>query len=338
MKYRQGLNPFGERRVLAPRNVLPQAAQALDPDPPLFEDETWIEVEKLNLDSASYRQLKAANSDDASAIAQSIRQIVAERGKMQNPVTGSGGMLLGRIGEVGPKAPSRFKVGDRIATLVSLTLTPLKLTQIEMMGGDSPQISVQGQAILFASMPAARMPEDFSEAAALAIFDVCGAPIWARRLVREGDKVLILGAGHSGVLAAAAVAEAASEVWFSDLSEAALEKAVGLGIAKGAFSANAQAPLEFRQALNANSAPAFDLVLNTCNAPETETASILAARTGGKVLFFNMATQFSRAVLSAEGLGRDVELIMANGYAEGHSEFALNLARKHERLRKFFEG
>lgn len=338
MKYRQGFNPFGEGRVLAPLGALPQAAQKLDPGLPLFEDEAWIAVEKLNLDSASFRQLRAANSADPSAIAQHIRQIVEERGKMQNPVTGSGGMLLGRVEDLGPKAPSRFKVGDRIATLVSLTLTPLKLKEIVKIDPDSPQVAVEGNAILFASAPAALMPPDFSEEAALAIFDVCGAPSWVHRLVAPGDKVLILGGGKSGALAAAAAFGEAVEIWFSDVSEAALEKVMALGFAKSAFAADAQSPLAFRRALAECRSPAFDLVINCCNAPETETASILAARKGGKILFFNMATQFSRAVLSAEGLGCDVELIMGNGYAEGHAAFALDLARNHAALRRFFEG
>ena len=336
--YRQGLNPFGERRVLAPPAVLPQAAQKLDPELPLYEDEAWIEVEKLNLDSASFRQLRAANSGDAEAIAQNIQQIVAERGKMQNPVTGSGGMLLGRVQELGPKAPVRFEAGDRIATLVSLTLTPLKLERVEKVDLESSQVQVRGQAILFASSPAVLLPQDFSEVAALAIFDVCGAAKWVRRLVRTGEKVLILGSGKSGALAAAAATESASEIWLCDSAEPALEKAMGLGLAKNAILADAQDPLAFAEALRRSGAPPFDLVVNGCNAPETETASILAAKPGGKALFFNMATQFSRAVLSAEGLGRDVELIMGNGYAEGNADFALNLVRKHDRLRRFFEG
>ena len=323
---------------MAPPGALPQAAQRLDPELPLFQDEAWIAVEKLNLDSASFRQLKAANSGDPSAIAQNIRQIVEERGKMQNPVTGSGGMLLGRIEALGPQAPPRFKVGDRIATLVSLTLTPLKLERIGKVDPDSPQVGVQGSAVLFANSPAALLPEDFSEAAALAIFDVCGAPAWVRRRVRPDDNILILGCGKSGALAAAAAFGIAAEIWFTDISEPVLEKIVGLGFSKSAFAADAQSPLAFRRALEAHRAPAFDLVVNCCNAPETETASILAAGDGGTVLFFNMATQFSRAVLSAEGLGRDVELIMGNGYAEGHAALALDLARKYERLRKFFEG
>ena len=58
-----------------------------------------------------------------------ILDLVARRGKHHNPVTGSGGMLIGRVVEVGPRFPVREKpvqVGDRIATLVSLSLTPLE--------------------------------------------------------------------------------------------------------------------------------------------------------------------------------------------------------------------
>ena len=45
---------------------------------------------------------------------------------MQNPVTGSGGMLVGTVEEVGPESPLGLTAGDRVATLVSLTLTPLR--------------------------------------------------------------------------------------------------------------------------------------------------------------------------------------------------------------------
>ena len=55
-------------------------------------------------------------------------EIVATRGKMQNPVTGSGGMLTGVVAEAGPESPLGLEPGDRIATLVSLSLTPLVIT------------------------------------------------------------------------------------------------------------------------------------------------------------------------------------------------------------------
>src|SRR5262249_47844316 len=124
---RLGVNPLGAERVLVPKGVLPQAAERLDPQLPLYADETLLTVTRLNLDSASFRQLRESCGDDAEAIAARVLEIVHERGKMQNPVTGSGGMLLGEVRELGPQAPARFVLGDRVATLVSLTLTPLQL-------------------------------------------------------------------------------------------------------------------------------------------------------------------------------------------------------------------
>src|SRR5207248_9375834 len=85
-----------------------------------------IDVERLNIDAASFRQLQDECKGDVPRIAARIREIVAARGKMQNPVTGSGGMLIGRVAEVGPEHPARGELerGDRIAPRGSLTLTP----------------------------------------------------------------------------------------------------------------------------------------------------------------------------------------------------------------------
>lgn len=339
---RAGDNPLGTLRVLAPEGALPQAADRLDPGPPLYADETLLRVSRLNLDSASLRQLRRSCGEDPGAVAAEVLRIVRERGKMQNPVTGSGGMLLGEVVELGPRAPARFHPGDRVASLVSLTLTPLHLEKILQVRLDSGQIAVEGHAVLFASSPAVRMPEDLPESTALAALDVCGAPAWLRRIAGAGDRVLILGAGKSGVLCAYAAVEGLAPsspfLWATDVSEPALARAAALGVFARTLRADAQRPLDFLEALRAAGAPEFDLVVNACNAPETETAAILAARPGGKVLFFNMATRFSRAVLSAEGVGRDVELIMGNGYAEGHAEDTLDLLRRHAALREFFQG
>ena len=121
-------SPLGLHRVLEPRGVLPQAATRLDPRPEIWPDEVRIDVETLNLDAASYRQLAEKHHGDGNAVRAEVLDIVATRGKMQNPVTGSGGMLVGTVAEVGPESPLGLAVGDRVATLVSLSLTPLGLT------------------------------------------------------------------------------------------------------------------------------------------------------------------------------------------------------------------
>ncbi len=121
-------SPVGLHRVLAPAGALPQAAERLDAAPEIGPDEVRVRVERLNLDAASFRQLATKHQGNGDAVRAEVLEIVATRGKMQNPVTGSGGMLVGIVDEVGPESPLGLAPGDRVATLVSLSLTPLRIT------------------------------------------------------------------------------------------------------------------------------------------------------------------------------------------------------------------
>jgi L-erythro-3,5-diaminohexanoate dehydrogenase len=76
-----------------------------------------------------------------------------------------------------------------------------------------------------------------------------------------------------------------------------------------------------------------DIVINCVNIENTEMASILAAKNSGTVYFFSMATSFTKAALGAEGVGKDVTMIIGNGYCKGHAEIALQILRECEGLR-----
>jgi L-erythro-3,5-diaminohexanoate dehydrogenase len=211
-------SPLGLHRVIEPPGVLPQAAWRLDASPDIAPDEIRIRVDRLNLDAASYRQLREAYSADPDKIRRAVLDIITTRGKMQNPVTGSGGMLTGTVDEAGPNSPLGLTPGQRIATLVSLTLTPLQITDgLRKWDGQSEQVPCEGHAILFARSIAAVLPDDLSTELSLAVMDVCGAPALTSRVVKraavaaegtvvtEGPVVLIVGAaGKSGSLSAAA--------------------------------------------------------------------------------------------------------------------------------------
>ena len=224
-------SPLGLHRVIEPPGVLPQAAWRLDASPAIAPDEVRIRVDRLNLDAASYRQLREAYSADPDKIRRAVLDIITTRGKMQNPVTGSGGMLTGTVDEVGPESPLGLKRGQRVATLVSLTLTPLQITDgLSQWDGQSEQVPCEGHAILFARSIAAVLPDDLSAELALAVMDVCGAPALTSRVVTKGAKatrvvegadvtkgaevvegpvVLVVGAaGKSGSLSAAAARQA----------------------------------------------------------------------------------------------------------------------------------
>jgi L-erythro-3,5-diaminohexanoate dehydrogenase len=323
-------DPYGLRRVVRPQGVLPQQAEVIDPRLPLGPDELSIDVEHLNIDAASFRQLSQECGGDAARVATRVREIVAARGKMHNPVTGSGGMLIGRVAEVGPDHPARgeLKRGDRIATLVSLTLTPLVLDEIRAVHAHAERLDVRGRAVLFATGPWAPLPE----ALALAVLDVCGAPAWVARLARPGQRVLVLGAGKSGSLACAQARKNGAHVTALDYRRDAPQRLVSEGLADAWLAADATKPLE----VYAQTRGQFDLVVNCASVPGTEMASILSAREGGEVLFFSMATSFTAAALGAEGVGKDVRLTLGNGYARGHAGLALDLVRDTPALQKIF--
>jgi L-erythro-3,5-diaminohexanoate dehydrogenase len=336
------MDPYGLRRVVSPPGVLPQRADRLDPALPLGEDELAISVEALNVDAASFRQIESAVGKDPARIAAEISRIVRERGKLHNPVTGSGGMLIGRVRAVGPRHPAAgaLRPGDRIATLVSLTLTPLRLDRIAAVRPEIDRVECEGEAILFATGLWARLPPDLPEKLALAVLDVCGAPALAARHLAAARRVLVLGAGKSGALVCAEAREvlgAASELVAADRSEDALAALSAAGLCDRTLKVDATDAVGTLRQVEAAGGP-FDLVVNCASVPGTEMASILSVRDGGTVLFFSMATSFTAAALGAEGVGKDATVLVGNGYAPGHAELTLGLVRRHAGLRALFEA
>ena len=196
--------------MIDPPGVLPQAAWQLDATPAIAPDEVRIRVDRLNLDAASYRHLRETYAADPDKIRSAVLDIIATRGKMQNPVTNSGGMLTGTVEEAGPDSPLGLKPGQRIATLVSLTLTPLAITDgLAAWDGRSEQVPCEGHAILFARSIAAVLPDDLPVPLSLAVLDVCGAPALTKRVVKRGSVAVIIGAaGKSGSLSAVAARQA----------------------------------------------------------------------------------------------------------------------------------
>lgn len=336
-------SPVGLHRVLEPAGVLPQAAQRLDASPELHPDEVRVRVERLNLDAASYRQLATKHAGDGAAIRAEVLAIVASCGKMHNPVTGSGGMLVGVVDEVGPESPLGLRRGDRVATLVSLTLTPLVITDgLAGWDGGSEQVPAQGHAILFGRSIAARLPEDMAAPLALAVMDVCGAPALTHRIVGQyagggrGASVAVIGAGgKSGSLALAAARRAGATRLVGVVPAAPEAEALReAGLADEIVLADARDPV----ALSAAVGDPVDVTVVCVDVPGCEGGAVLATRDGGTVIFFSMATSFSAAALGAEGLAADVTMLVGNGYVPGHAELALDLVRTVPGVRRLFEA
>ena len=339
---------MGLHRVVSPAGVLPQAAEVLDTRPELWPGEVRVDVDRLNLDAASARQLRESNDHDPDRVRAAVRQVVRSRGKMHNPVTGSGGMLLGTVAEVGPESPLGLTVGQRVATLVSLTLTPLHLADdLERWDGAGEQVPTSGHAVLFARSIAAVVPDDLDESDVLAVMDVCGAPALVARVVAErrarglGTDVAVLGAaGKSGSLSLAAARDAGAGrlVGLVPVAREA-EALTAAGLADAVVLADATDPVATAAAVRgALEGRGADVTVVCVDVPGCEHGAVLATEDGGTVVFFSMATSFSAAALGAEGLAADVTMLVGNGYTPGHAELALRLFRGSDGVRALFGG
>lgn len=343
-----GGNPFGTHRAAEPAGSLPQPARRVDADfSRLFAGEVLLAVETLNIDAASFRQMEEAALADGdgsdAAVATRVQSTVSTRGKQHNPVTGSGGMLLGRVLQVTPEHPdaATLRAGDKVATLVSLSLTPLRIDTVGAMRRPSAQLDVTGEAVLFASGAYAKLPGDLSERLALAVLDVAGAAPQVARLVSPGKTVLVLGAGgKSGILCAAEAKRRGASRVIGIEAHAPFAKALAaLGICDAVVTADARDPVAVRDAvLAANGGDEVDVAFSCVNVEDAEMGAILSTKDRGTVYFFAMSTSFTKAALGAEGVGKDVDLFVGNGYAKGHAEHTLAMMRDMPLVRALFEA
>ena len=336
--------PFGTHRVIVPEGKLPQPATKIDNDMEIYDNEILIDVQTLNIDSASFTQIKEEAKGDVEKIKEIMKGIVEERGKHQNPVTGSGGMLIGTIEKIGPSLEGKIdlNVGDKIATLVSLSLTPLRIDEIKAVRKDIDQVDIKGKAVLFESGIYAVLPDDIPENLALSVLDVAGAPAQTAKLVKPGDTVLVIGgAGKSGMLC---LYEAKKRVGVTGTviclgySQDGIDRVKELGLADYYIKADATNAVEVMEEVKkVTDGEMADITINNVNVPNTEMGSILATKDDGTIYFFSMATNFTKAALGAEGVGKDVNMIIGNGYTKGHAEISLQIMRENEELRKVYE-
>lgn len=341
--YKKGGCPYGTHRSIQPAGSLPQPAWKLNNTPELWDNEILIDVETLNIDAASFRQISEQAGGDLEQIKAIIMKTVADRGKQHNPVTGSGGMLIGTIADLGPSIREEVDIrpGDRIATLVSLSLTPLAIDEITQIRPETCQVDVRAKAVLFESGIYAKMPQDMQDKLALAVLDVAGAPAQTAKIVSQGDMVLVIGGGgKSGLLC---LHEAKKRIGSTglvialDLTDQAVARIEKTGTADVIIQGDAKDPVAvLNKVMEATGGCLADVTINCVDIPGTEMTSILSTRDEGLVYFFSMATSFTAAALGAEGVGKDTKMLIGNGYTKGHADIALNCLRESTVLRELF--
>ncbi len=328
---------LGADRVAAPPGALPQPADRLDASGPVRPYEFEVEVERLCLDSTSFRNIRERSDADPSRMAQRILEIVAERGKMHNPETDSGGVALGTVTKVGEHYGSPPEPGQRIVTLASLTLTPLRLAAVTRLDPDNPQVEVSGTAYVADSSAWGPVPEDLPLKAVLEIYDVYAAGSITHALApAEGGTVCVLGAGHAGKLALAAARDAmkGGTLIAVDVDQGAIDRVLELGLCDIGVTTDLRDPLAAVDAVRAAGGPPADFTVVVVNATGCEPTAIMLTADTGTLLFFSMATNFSTAALTADGMASKVRMLIGNGYTPDVGAYSLDLVRRSPALRE----
>ncbi|MFQ5559491.1 MAG: L-erythro-3,5-diaminohexanoate dehydrogenase [Nitrospinota bacterium] len=338
-------DPFGTHRVIAPKGTLPQPAVKLNNNfKETFDNEILCSVKTLNIDSASFVEIKKRAGNNTDKIIRIMAEIVEQAGKHKNPWTGSGGMFIGEVKKIGPALRGTINLcpGDKIASLVSLSLTPLKIEKIINVNKETGHVDILGEAVLFESGVWAKLPENLPLSLSLSVLDVAGAPAQADRLVSRGDIVAVLGAaGKSGLLCCYQAKKRAGKkgrVIAVIHSSKHVDELKGADFIDEVIVASADnAPLLFEKVKKATDSLLCDIVINCVSRPDCEMGSIMITKERGKICFFSMATSFTKAALGAEGIGKDVDMIIGNGYLRGHAKLSLGIMEKSRYLKDLFQ-
>ena len=121
-------------------------------------------------------------------------------------------------------------------------------------------------------------------------------------------------------------------------SQKSADRLIGLGFCDHVFTADATQPVPVLEKMEElTGGQMADVTINNVNIPDTEMTSVLSTKDTGVVYFFSMATSFTKAALGAEGVGKDVDMIIGNGYTKGHAEITLQILRESEIVRTTFE-
>lgn len=308
------MSKYGFHRVIEPRGVVPQAAWKVDNTPrKLHASEKLLNVKILNLDSTSTRQI----AESGAKLEQRVYDVVQQRGKMHNPVTNSGGVMLGELD------------GRAVVPWASLSAIPLFLDNVHGVVGQ--QVDVTGTAVLFESYYFTPVPDGMDWRLAATALDIASLAVQVRRAVesRPIKRALVIGCGNAGIAAMAAIAQYGKdvEIYGVDVAPTNFAKIRAFG-----FSNN----LAALDATNAQDLVDFvhdcDLVVNCVNVSNTEASSVLATRDHGLILFFSMATQFDKASLATDATGKDVSMMVASGIALGEDKEIFRLMELYPNL------
>lgn len=335
---------YGLNRVLTPQSVVPATAWKIDNSRPLRGKEVRVRLERIHLEWDNFQQVCGSCGYDETKIQAKILDLIEKRGKLHNPFTESGGVLIGTVEEIAADLDLKpcIKEGDRIYSIVSLSCIPIYIESIEEIDFNYGQILCTGYAILFEASPVYLLAEDLSADYTLAALGDAGSLFGAyRTAVKHGNQnIVIIGkTTYNTMLYAAAVQEAAGKdsnirVIMNrenreNLTETEMIKVMSHVISSTSFVELTEPVKAYEELLQCEPDLAqADQVIVAEDTFGAETLAVLLVKPCGDVYFTAVENHYGLAQLAAESMGKIVSMYAFNQYLKDYPEFTLALVRK----------
>lgn len=313
---------YGLDRVVEPAGIFPSLAWKLDNTRTLRERELAVSLDQIIIEWLSFQQICASCDYDEDRIRARIFDLIDKRGKLQNPVTKSGGVLIGNVEEIGPDFhnPRELKAGDRVFCMSSLTSFPVCLDEIFEIDYNYGVVKCSGYAIMFETTLLYKRTARIDDRMVLATMDMVGALHGASMVAmeRQIESCAIIGTNlHQMMLFASMIREIVGpdyhligivdSTYNLDIPREEIRKTLYPIFRHVEF-------VDFRQPIHEyerirEEIPGFepvDMVIATDDIKGIETVGVLMVKENGCMYFSSYDNNYSDAIFVAESLGKFV--------------------------------
>ncbi len=329
---------FGLNRVIEPKGEVPVTAWKIDNSKEVYEGEVRLRIKLIHIEKSSFDQICFECAYDEELIKAKILDIIQKRGKLHNPFTDSGGMVFGTIDAMGPlyrNAHPDYRIGDEIVCNTTITCLPISIDSIGHIDYSYGELHVTGYAILFMNSPMFKRPKGMQMNYAMTILDEAGSVYAISSLVKKNMRVLLLGKDPITTLAyMGAIRHSLGESCYihtimdteacRGLSPEELRPYITKYAQKFTIM-DATNPIAAMEELSSEDPLLMDFTINCQDYSGSEVLSVLMTRDHGHLYFTNLKNGYSRAVLAAESMGKDITTYSLDQYSVGYDEFSLEL-------------
>lgn len=338
------IDTFGINRVIEPKGSVPVTAWKIDNKKEINERELLLDARLVHMEKSSFDQICYECGYEEERIKSKITDIIQKRGKLHNPFTDSGGMVFGKIEEMGKifkKLHPNYRIGDEILCNTTITSLPLFIEKIEKIDYNYGELIIKGYAVLFENSPMFIKPHNLALNYTMTTLDEAGSVYAINTMVSPGMRILIIGKDLVSTMAYIGAIKKAigSDCYIftimdneacGSLSNEAVKNSI-LKYADKFKIVDITSPIDVLAEIMKDDPILMDFTVNCEDLSGSEVLSVLMTKPQGSLYFTNLRNGYSKAILISESMGKEITTYSLDQYYEGYDNFTIELLTEMRR-------